>query len=132
MTKDQVRQIKLICYANWLITEKVGGDKGVRDLQMLKATVTLPGGLSLTCFLGEKLPNRKDLFLQLGWFIFYMLDGEPFNARNRTTTLLLLLWVLRYYRLGFDAPEFAEYIRTLDTLKHGNSDISLWLANHCR
>ncbi|HQE95658.1 MAG TPA: hypothetical protein PLV30_07555 [Candidatus Marinimicrobia bacterium] len=132
MTEEQIRQIKLISYANWLVTEKFGAEKGIRDIKALTAAVTLPGNGTLSCVLGERLSNRKDLYAQLGWFVYYMIEGEPFNSKNRTTVLLILLWVLKYYRLEFNAEELANYIKTLDPLKHGNSDISLWFSTHCR
>lgn len=132
MTKDQIKQLKLICYAHWLLTQKFGGESGIRDKNVLKSVVTLPGGGSLTCFLAEKLPNRKDLYAQLGWFVYYIIDGEPFNSKNRKLALLVLIWNLKYYQLDFDADDLAEFIKNLDTLKQGNSDISLWFSNNCR
>ena len=61
MTEEQIRQIKLISYANWLVTEKFGAEKGIRDIKALTAAVTLPGN---NPFLrsGERLSNRKDLY----------------------------------------------------------------------
>ncbi len=132
MTESQIRQIKLLSYVNWLVAEKFGGDQGIRDLKALQNVVSLPGDGSLSCVLGERLSNRKDLYAQLGWFVYYAIEGEPFNSKNRMTVLLILLWVLKYYRLEFDPDEMADYIKTLDPLKHGNSDISLWFSSHCR
>jgi len=132
MTDDQKIQIKQLCYVNWLITKKFGGDAGVRDLKSLKNVVSLPGGGSLTCFQGERLTNRKDLYSQLGWFTYYIVDGEPFNGKNRTVALLMLIWALKFYRLEFEVENMVEFVNTLDTLKQGNSDISLWLSNNCR
>lgn len=131
MTKDQIQQMKFISYANWLTVEKFGGEPGIRDVKILKSVVSLPAGLSLTCFQGARLPNRRDLYNQLGWFVYYMIDSEPFNSNNRLTVLLLLIWCLRYYHLDFYVEELVEYIKTLDTLKHGNSDISVWFSSHC-
>jgi len=132
MTENQIKQIKILSYINWVITEKFGGDPGIRDMKALQSVVSLPGEGSLSCVLGEKLSNRKDLYAQLGWFIYYTIEREPFNSKNRSTVLLVLLWVLKYYRLEFDVDELAEYIKSIDPLKHGNSDISLWFSSHCR
>jgi len=132
MTEEQIRQIKLITYVNWLVTERFSGDQGIRDMEALKTVVALPGDGTLSCILGERLSNRKDLYAQLGWFVYYIIEGEPFYGKNRTTVLLMLLWVLKYYRLEFDADQIADFIKTLDPLKHGNSDIALWFSGHCR
>jgi len=132
MTEEQIRQIKMLSYVNWIVTEKFEGDQGVRDMNALKAVVSLPGGGTLSCILGERLSNRKDLYAQLGWFVYYAIEGEPFNSKNRTTVLLILLWVLKYYRLEFDPDELADFIKKIDPLKHGNSDILLWFSSHCR
>lgn len=132
MTEEQIRQIKLISYVNWLVTEKYSGDQGIRDIDALKTVVSLPGNETLSCVLGERLSNRKDLYAQLGWFVYHVIEGEPYNSKNRTTVLLVLLWILKYYRLEYDADEIADYIKKLDPLKHGNSDISLWFSGHCR
>jgi len=131
MTKDQKKQLKLLCYVNWLITQKLGDEPGVRNLDALKIVAALPGGGSLTCFLAERLPNRKDLYTQLGWFVYYLIDGEPFNSKNRTLVLLMLIWCLKYYQLEFEVDTLAEFISSLDPTKQGNSDISLWLSNNC-
>lgn len=132
MTSDQRQEVKLLCYVNWMLTRKFGGETGVRDISSLLNAVKLPGGGSLTCFLGERLSNRKDLYGQLGWFVYYIIDGEPFNALNRTQVLTMLIWNLKYYRLEFDVNTLAEFIVNLDTLKQGNSDISSWFMNNCR
>lgn len=132
MTKDQTKQLKLLCYVNWLVAQKLGGESGVRNIDALKSVVALPGGDSLTCFLGERLSNRKDLYTQLGWFVYYLIDGEPFNSKNRTLVLLMLAWCLKYYQLEFDVDTLADFIKNLDPRKQGNSDISLWFSNNCR
>jgi len=132
MTEDQKRELKLLCYVNWMLAKKFEDDYGVRDLEALKNVVGLPGGGSLTCFLGERLSNRKDLYSQLGWFVYYMVDGEPFLSKNRSAVLLMLIWTLNYYRLEFDIEGLADFIVLLDTMKQGNSDISLWFSNNCR
>ncbi len=132
MTKDQTKQLKLLCYVNWLVAQKIGGESGVRNIDALKSVVALPGGDSLTCFLGERLSNRKDLYTQLGWFVYYLIDGEPFNSKNRTLVLLMLAWCLKYYQLEFDVDTLADFIKNLDPRKQGNSDISLWFSNNCR
>jgi len=132
MTDDQARQVKLLAYVHWLLIRKFGGETGVRDVNALENAVALPGGGSLTCFLGERLSNRKDLYSQLGWFVYYVLDGEPFNSHNRSVVLLMLIWSLRYYQLEFDVEALADFLRNMDTLKQGNSDISLWFSNNCR
>lgn len=132
MTKEQLQQMKIISYANWLTTEKFGGVPGIRDVNMLKNVVSLPGNLSLSCLQGAKLLNRRDLYNQLGWFVYRMLDGEPFNSNNRRTVVLLLIWCLRYYHLDFQAEDLVEYILNLDTLKQGTTDISAWFTSNCR
>jgi len=132
MIEEQIRQVKLITYVNWLVTERLSGDQGIRDIEALKTVVSLPGNGTLSCILGERLSNRKDLYAQLGWFVYYTIEGEPFNCKNRTTVLLMLLWVLKYYRLEFDADEITGYVKALDPLKDGNSDIALWFSGHCR
>lgn len=132
MTKEQLQQIKIISYANWLTVEKFGGEPGIRDLNVLKNVVTLPGNLSLTCFQGAKLLNRRDLYNQLGWFVYRMIATEPFNSNNRRTVLLLLIWCLRYYHLNFIGEDLVQYIVNLDTLKHGTTDISAWFTGNCR
>lgn len=132
MTKDQLHQMKIISYANWLVKQKFGGEAGIRDIAVLKNVVTLPANLSLTCFQGAKLLNRRDLYNQLGWFVYRMIDAEPFNSNNRRTVLLLLIWCLRYYHLNFNAEDLAQYISNLDTLKHGTTDISAWFTSNCR
>jgi hypothetical protein len=132
MTDDQKKQLKLLCYVNWLINQRFDGEHGVRDLKSLENVVSLPGGGSLTSFLGERLSNRKDLYAQLGWFVYYMVDGEPFNSKNRTLALLMSLWTLKYYRLEFDVDDLADFVKVLDPLKQGNSDISVWFSNNCR
>lgn len=132
MTKDQTKQLKLLCYVNWLVAQKIGGESGVRNIDALKSVVALPGGDSLTCFLGERLSNRKDLYTQLGWFVYYLIDGEPFSSKNRTLVLLMLAWCLKYYQLEFDLDTLADFIKNLDPMKQGNSDISLWFSNNCR
>jgi hypothetical protein len=131
MNKDQVRQLKLLCYINWLLTNQYKSEAGVRDIEALKSVVLLPGGGSLTCLLGEKLSNRKDLYSQLGWFVYYIVDGEPFNSQNRQLALLTLIWNLKYYQLGFNVETLRDFIQNLDTMRQGNSDISLWLSEHC-
>ena len=132
MTDDQRQEIKLLCYVNWMVAKKFNSEGGVRDLNSLKNVVALPGGGSLTCFLGERLSNRKDLYAQLGWFMYYIIDGEPFNSRNRSVAFLMLVWALKFYRLELDFDALADFITSLDTMKQGNSDISLWLSNNCR
>ncbi len=132
MTEDQAKQIKLLSYVHWLISRRFGGEPGVRDLNALENAVALPGGGSLTCFLGERLSNRKDLYSQLGWFVYYLLDGEPFNSKNRSVVLLMLIWSLKYYQLELDIEALADFLKSLDTMKQGNSDISLWFASNCR
>jgi len=132
MTDDQKKEIKLLCYVNWMVTKKFDSEGRVRDLNSLKNVVSLPGGGSLTCFLGERLSNRKDLYAQLGWFMYYIIDGEPFNSKNRSVALLMLIWALKFYRLEFDVDALADFIASLDTMKQGNSDISLWFSNNCR
>lgn len=132
MTDDQRKEIKLLCYVNWMVAKKFDSERGVRDLKSLKNVVALPGSGSLTCFLGERLSNRKDLYAQLGWFMYYIIDGEPFNSRNRSVAFLMLVWALKFYRLELDVDTLADFITSLDTMKQGNSDISLWLSNNCR
>lgn len=132
MTDDQKKELKLLCYVNWMVVKKFNDEHGVRDLSALRNVVELPGGGSLTCFLGERLSNRKDLYSQLGWFVYYMIDGEPFISKNRSVVLLMLIWALKYYRLEFDIEALADFIVMLDTMKQGNSDISLWFSNNCR
>lgn len=132
MTDDQKKELKLLSFVNWIVTKKFDDDHGVRDLSSLKNVVELPGGGSLTCFLGERLSNRKDLYSQLGWFVYYMVDGEPFISKNRSVVMLMLIWALNYYRLEFDIEALADFIVLLDTMKQGNSDISLWFSNNCR
>ncbi len=131
MTKEQTKEVKLLCYVHWLLTQKFKGDSGVRDMNALKSVVSLPGGGSLTCFLGEKLSNRKDLYTQLGWYVYYSIDGEPFNSKNRKLVLLMLIWTLKHYQLEFDDNVLTDYIAQMDTLKEGNSDISVWFSNNC-
>jgi len=132
MTDNQKKELKLLCFVNWMVARKFDDDFGVRDLDSLKSVVNLPGNGSLTCFLGERLSNRKDLYSQLGWFVYYMISGEPFISKNRSVVLLMLIWVLNYYRLEFDVEALTDFIIMLDPLKQGNSDISLWLSNNCR
>ena len=81
MTKEQQSQIKLLCYVHWILSRKFKTDSGVRDLHLLKNVVAMPGGGSLTCFSGQKLTNRKDLYAQLGWFVYYMMEGEPLTVK---------------------------------------------------
>lgn len=132
MTSDQFAQVKILSFANWLLAQKFKSEPGIRDTKALENVVSLPGGGSLTSFQGEKLSNRRDLYTQLGWFVYYMVNGEPFNSRNRSTTLLMLMWCLNYYQLEYDIEALAEFIRNMDPLKQGNSDISLWFSNNCR
>jgi hypothetical protein len=110
----------------------MGGEFGLRDLNALKTVISLPGNGSLTCLLGKRLLNRKDLYSQLGWFAYYMIEGEPFNSKNRTLAVLMLIWGLNRYQLEFDAENIAKFVIDLDTMKQGNSDISFWLSNNCR
>lgn len=132
MTDDQKRELKLLCYVNWMMAKKFDDEYGVRDFDKLKNVVELPGSGSLTSFLGERLSNRRDLYSQLGWFVYYMIDGEPFITRNRAMVLLMLIWTLSYYRLEFDLEALTDFVVMLDPMKQGNSDISLWLSNNCR
>ena len=132
MTDDQKKELKLLCYVNWMLAKKFGDEAGVRDLGALENVVALPGGGSLTCFLGERLSNRKDLYSQLGWFVYYIIDGEPFISKNHSVALLMLIWTLGYYRLEYDVESLADFIAFLDTMKQGNSDISQWFSNNCR
>lgn len=132
MTEEQIKEAKLLCYANWLIVSKMGGEFGLRDLNALKNVISLPGNGSLTCLLGERLPNRRDLYSQLGWFVYYIIEGEPFNSKNRTLAALILIWGLEYYQMEFDVENIAEFVTDLDTMRQGNSDVSSWLSNNCR
>jgi hypothetical protein len=61
-----------------------------------------------------------------------MIEGEPFNSKNRTLAVLMLIWGLNRYQLEFDAENIAKFVIDLDTMKQGNSDISFWLSNNCR
>jgi hypothetical protein len=132
MTDDQKKELKMLCYVNWMLAQKFNDEHGVRDVGALENVVALPGGGSLTCFLGERLSNRKDLYSQLGWFVYYMVDGEPFISKNRSVAMLMLIWTLGYYRLEYDVESLADFITFLDTMKQGNSDISQWFSNNCR
>lgn len=132
MTNEHKKQIKLLCYVHWILAKKFESESGVRDLCTLEEVVSMPGGGSLTCFSGTKLTNRKDLFAQLGWFVYYMLEGEPFNSKNKALTVLMILWCLEYYKLDFDQEEVVKFILEVDTLRSGNSDISTWFASHCK
>ncbi|MBN2281447.1 MAG: hypothetical protein JXQ65_12775 [Candidatus Marinimicrobia bacterium] len=132
MTSEQRRQVKLLCYVHWILSKRFEVDSGVRDLYTLEEVVTMPGGGSLTCFSGAKLTNRKDLFAQIGWFVYYMLEGEPFNSKNKALTALMVIWCLENYKLEFDKEKVIEFINTVDTMRSGNSDISSWFANQCK
>jgi hypothetical protein len=132
MTSEQKRQIKLLCYVHWILSKKFDSEPGVRDLYQLEEVVSMPGGGSLTCFSGTRLTNRKDLFAQLGWFVYYMMEGEPFNSRNKALTTLMVIWVLEYYKLEFDKDKVVEFVTNVETMKSGNSDISNWFANNCK
>ncbi|MFP4546944.1 MAG: hypothetical protein ACLFQM_02345 [Fidelibacterota bacterium] len=132
MTNEQARQIKLLCYVHWIVSKKYDVESGVRDLYTLEEVVSMPGGGSLTCFSGAKLTNRKDLFAQIGWFIYYMLEGEPFNSKNKALATLMIIWALEFYKLDFDKEKVVEYIDNVDTMRSGNSDISNWFQNHCK
>ncbi len=131
MIDDQQREIKLLCYAHWLLCRKFNTETGVRDLELLKNVIEYPGDGSLTCLLGEQLPTIMDLFSQLGWFVYYMLEGEPFNSKNKALIMLMLIWCLNYYRREYNADEIRAYIDDLDIMRQGNTDISSWLADHC-
>lgn len=117
---------------HWILSKRFEVDSGVRDLYTLEEVVTMPGGGSLTCFSGAKLTNRKDLFAQIGWFVYYMLEGEPFNSKNKALTALMVIWCLENYKLEFDKEKVIEFINTVDTMRSGNSDISSWFANQCK
>jgi len=132
MTEDQIKQMKLACFVHWMITRKHGGDSGLRDIRALEAVVSLPGGGSLTCLQGERLSNRKDLYAQLGWFVYYIVENEPFNSKNHSVAFFMTTWCLRHYQLDFDPEQLRDYIVNLDTMKQGNSDISLWFGGNCR
>jgi len=132
MTNEQKRQVKLLCYVHWVLSKKFEVDSGVRDLTTLEEVVSMPGGGSLTCFSGSKLTNRKDLFAQIGWFVYYMLEGEPFNSKNKALTTLMVVWCLENYNLEFDKDRIIEFIKNVDTMRSGNSDISTWFANQCK
>ncbi|PIS29799.1 MAG: hypothetical protein COT43_03020 [Candidatus Marinimicrobia bacterium CG08_land_8_20_14_0_20_45_22] len=131
MTNDQIQQVKIIGFANWLLARKFGTEIGIRDTNSMENVVSLPGGGSLTCFLGEKLSNRRDLYTQLGWYVYYMISGEPFNSKNRSTTLLMISWCLKYYQIDYDIEALRDFIRNMDSMKQGNSDISLWFSSNC-
>ncbi len=132
MTNEHYKQIKLLCYVHWIVSQKFNSEAGVRDIITLKEVVSMPGGGSLTCFTGDKLSNRKDLFTQLGWFVYYMIEGEPFNSRNKTLTSLMIIWVLNHYNLKYDTQNLMKFLENIDTMKTGNSDISSWFANNCQ
>jgi len=131
MTDDQQREIKLLCYAHWLLCRNFKTESGVRDIESLKNVVDLPGGGSLTCLLGKRLSSRKDLYSQFGWFVYYLLEGEPFNSKNKALIMLMLVWCLNHYRLKYKIAEIRAYIEELDIMRQGNSDISSWFADHC-
>ncbi|HMA61508.1 MAG TPA: hypothetical protein VKP78_02550 [bacterium] len=130
MTDDQKKELKLLAYAHWNISKTLDTENGIRDIEVLKGVVSMPGGGSLTCLLGEKLANKKDLYSQLGWFIYYTLEGEPFNSKNKALILLVLAWVLDHYNLQYELEEISEYIENLDTMRQGNADISSWFSEH--
>src|SRR6056297_3878154 len=102
MTENQKKELILLSYSHWNVCKNLDTDIGIRDMEVLKDVVSMPGGGSLTCLLGEKLTNKKDLYSQLGWFIYYSLEGEPFNSKNKATIVLVLAWVLEHYNLDHD------------------------------
>ncbi len=132
MTKDQKKQMKILCYVNWLLAEKYNGHQGLRDIDALKEVLELPGGGSLTCLTGDRLTNRKDLYSQLGWFVYYMLENEPFESKNISSVLLMLLWCLEHYKLKYKMDSLLDFIINLDPMRQGNTDISIWFSNNCK
>jgi hypothetical protein len=130
MTDDQKKELKILSYAHWNICKNLDTESGIRDIEVLKDVVSMPGGGSLTCLLGEKLANKKDLYSQMGWFIYYTLEGEPFNSKNKAMIVLVLAWVFEHYSLDYDLDQIADYIDNLDTMQQGNADISSWFSDN--
>ena len=130
MTEDQRQELILLSYTHWNICKTLDTEPGIRDIEVLKDVVSMPGGGSLTCLLGEKLANKKDLYSQLGWFIYYTLEGEPFNSKNKSLIVLVLAWVLGHYDLEYKLEDIANYRDNLDTMRQGNADISGWFSDH--
>ncbi|MCF7886134.1 MAG: hypothetical protein K9M80_06540 [Candidatus Marinimicrobia bacterium] len=128
MTDDQKKELKILCYAHWNICKILDTETGIRDIDVLKDVISMPGGGSLNCLLGEKLTNKKDLYSQLGWFIYYTIEGEPFNSKNKALIVLVLEWVLNHYNLSHDLEDIAEYVDNIDTMRQGNADISNWFS----
>jgi len=128
MTEDQKKEMKIFAYTHWRVCKELDTDTGIRDIEALKNVVTMPGGGSLTCLLGQKLTNKKDLYSQIGWLVYYTLEGEPLNSKNKATIVLAISWILEHYNIDYDLEQIGDYIENLDIMNKGNADISAWFS----
>jgi death on curing protein len=112
---------------HWDQVNLTGGSQGIRDLELLKSAIAVPGAT----FGGDFL--HSDLFEMAAAYLFHIVKNHPFvDGNKRTGAVAALLFLqLNGIRVEGDEDELAALVWSVARGDSEKPEVADFLRRHC-